>query len=402
MMAAVSMMLFLSSTTMAAPLESEPEIIVNLVRRKPTLKDSDNINLDDKVPLDAIVLVGAAMGMALICFLISLYKMKTPNTSGTRRVREERAQAYTELRLKGGGVSPGGSGSPTRNMIEKKRHQSNGTTGTEYLSTDSHSKLVSNMPPPGRYGPKVATDYPRNSRASRGYVYKQKMGPMNTSSMLAVPTLSSNAVAPDYASPPGSSAASSTSHSQWQQHRPAPLQDRSHSYGFQNQRVSSQTIGRGVDLNNNRSRNSKNTSIHLNPQSVESSHQGGMSSDMHDPLTGYELKRLRAEQQADGMDNSGKNGSMNALDFFGYSSGGSPIYANRTYSNSGSDNLSHEAGYGPSTPSAIPRTKQMHFYNDEQDGQQSPGLESALMHAQSYGRYASPTKPDRRVWANHF
>jgi len=402
-MMAASLMLSLSSHIMAAPLDVDTEnIIVDLVKRKPTLKDSDNINLDDKVPLDAIVLVGAGLGMALICFLISLYNMKTPNLSGSRRVREERAQAYTELRLKGGGVSPGGSGSPTRTMIEKKRHQSSGTTATEFQSVDSHSKLVTNMNPPDRFGPRVATDFPHNSRASRGYVFKQKIGPMNSSSMLAVPTLSSNATAADYSSPPGSSAASSASHSQWQQNRPPPLQDRSHSYSHQGQRNSSQTIGRGVDLNNNRNRNSKNMSIHLNPQSVESSHQGRSPSESHDPLSGYELKRLRADQQSDNMDNSGKNGSMNALDFFGYGSSGNPIYANRAYSNSGSDNMSHEAGYGPSTPSAIPRTKQMQFYHDEQDGQQSPGPESALMHAQPYGQYTSPTKPDRKVWTNHF
>lgn len=413
---AVMTLVSFSALVLAAPTlpstDSGSESI-HLVKRKPILKDSDQLSLDHKVPVDAILLVGAGLVAALLCLCVALWNVYAPNASGTRRVREERAQAKTELRLKGGGVGTGTT-SPTRVMMEKKRHQSNGTAATDYLSVDSHSKLMNNQPlPGGRFGPKIATNFPRNSRAARGYSsYSKSDFPSlgkNSTSMLAVPTLSSNAAA-DNASLPGSSTSSgsgSNSHAPYYA-RPGGLQDRGLSYNSQTSQTRrvSNTLGRGVDLNVNRSRKISTKTIHVNPAAVDptyskSSHQAN-SSDLQDPLAGLELRRFTTDR-SDSRESSRRNSSMNALDFFGYGSGGSPIYANRMYhTDSGSDSHSHDAIDGPSTPSALPRTKQMTFYDAEQDAVPSPSLrqDSSLLNTNSL--YSSPTKSERKVWGSRF
>lgn len=402
-----------------------------LEKRKPILSDSDQITIDHTVPLDAILLVGAGLVAALLCFCLALWNIYAPNASGSRRIREERAQAKTELRLKGAGGGGGGSNnssrgtiSPTRNMTEKKRgRHSQGTTTTDFLSVDSHTKLVphSSANTSVRLGPRVAPHAGRSSRASRGYSSYSKHDVQSLSkanridsvTMLAVPTL------PQHNNADSSSSRSISSGSAnggvipsapWHA-RPSGLQDRAHSYNSQHNRRISDSVGRGIDLNRNRSLKNYSNRIHVTPQAVDPTYSNqrrvspqGSSSDLQDPLSGYELKRFTTDptEQRDGLP---KNVSMNALDFFGYNSGGSPIYANRHYiADNGSDSASHENLESPSTPLGLPRSKVTAFY-DAEEGVYSPSARQESYPLNQYNsRYgpASPTRKDRKVWGNRF
>lgn len=422
-----------SSIVKAAPTgESNNNVI--LEKRKPILSDSDQLTINHKVPADVILLVGAGLVAALFCLCLALWNIYAPNTSGSRRIREERAQAKTELRLKGAGGSNNssrGTSSPTRNMMEKKRgHNSHATTVTDFLSVDSHTKLVptSAANTSVRFGPRVAPNAGRSSRASRGYSsYSKhdvqslsKINRIDSVTMLAVPRLSSNNNNADSSSSSRSissgSANGGTSGAPWHA-RPSGLQDRSQSYNSpQHNRRISDSIGRGIDLNRNRSLKNYSNRIHVTPQLVDPTYSNqqrrvspqGSTSDLQDPLSGYELKRFTTDPGENRENMPRNNTSMNALDFFGYNSGGSPIYANRHYiTDNGSDNASHETLESPSTPLGLPRTKQMVFY-DADEALYSPKGTSRqesypLNHYNShYTSPASPTRQNRKVWGSKF
>jgi len=405
--------LALLHTAMATP----TPIISQLQKRKPVLNDSDTISIDDKAPLDAILLIGVALVAALFCLCLAIWNVYVPNHSGSRMIREERARAKTELRLKGGGVGGATSPSPTRMVTEKKPRQHQQSIGTtEIISIDSHSRLVSNSPRTNSDSPKIAQKSSgRPTRASRGYSSYSKYdvaamtkgeGLETHLSMLAVPTLPTS-YSDNASSHSLSSGSASISPPPVPWHARPQYQDRSqsfHSFAGHNRRIST-TVGRGTDLNRNRSKKSMSRKIHVNPQAVDPTYSnlGRLSprtsaSDFNDPLSGLELKRYITDP-TDSREGSRRNSAMNALDFFNL--GGS----RGNYTDSATDSNGHEySGLthpAPASPSAMTRTRNMAFYDAEQDfgGVAGNRQDSSLL---EYGNQASDSSRGGgwRAWGN--
>lgn len=379
---------------------ASPNPVNILQRRKPILEDSDTVTLDGKAPLDAILLVGAGLGAALLCLILAIYKVSTPNHSGSRMIREERARAKTELRLKGGGGPAPASPSPTRMIGEKKRHNS---ATTDNISFDSHTKLMHNPHRHPSDSPKIASQQNKKpSRASRGYssYSKSEVSTMTrgyslepTLSQLAVPTLTTNYK--DNASSQSLSNQSLSSGSASTSSPPVPwrpqYQERSQSYASNHSRRISTTVGRGIDLHRNRSKKSASRKIHVNPQAVDPTYYSNTATyrtsprssaaEINDPLAGLELKRYTTDP-SDSREGSRRNSTMNALDFFNHGN------ARGNYADSASESNSHEYTGLTSTTAASPpqRSRANHhaYYDAEQDlgtpgGQQHHPQDSSLL-----------------------
>ncbi|UZJ55217.1 hypothetical protein CBS101457_004537 [Exobasidium rhododendri] len=389
---------------------ASPTSPVDLQKRAKKHNDDENDLIDGTVPIDAILLVGVALFAALLCLLLTLWHVNAPNHSGSRIVREERARAKAELRIKGGGGAPS-SPSPSR-MAEKKRHQS--STTTEMLSSDSHSKLILNEPRHPSSGPKMAQQNGKPSRASRGYSTHSKFDVASISkgygyepslSMLAVPTLptfyNDNASSQSLSS--GSVTASPPPPTPW--HARPQYQDRSQSSQSHSRRIST-TVGRGTDLHTNRNKKSMSNKIHVNPQGVDPIYSNAgrhspraSASDFHDPLAGSELKRYSTDP-SESREGSRRNSAMNALDFF--NSGN--IRAN--YSDNASDSGGHEYN-GLTQPSlaspliGLTRTKNMSFYDGDQDTSNASAYHDASLleeEGQDHLTASNTSKGGWRMW----
>jgi hypothetical protein len=378
-------------------------------KRKPILDQSDEITIDGKVPLDAILLIGCALAMALFFLGIAIWNVCAPGLT-SRTVREERARAKLELRMKGAG----GMANSPRMMAERRRQQSQ--NGTDAASFDTHSRQKSNHTLNAKYrdSPKInplISESGRPTRASRGYstyskhdiasMARPEIGETSLS-MLAVPTLPSKYN--DNISSPSESSASLTS-------SPPPIPwharprhtERSYSGGSSHSRRISTTVGKGTDTSRNRSAKNFSRQIHVNPQSMDAAYANyprtsprASASDAHDPLSGFELKRYITDP-SEGREASRRNSAMNALDFFN-------VGGNRsTYADSGSDSFSHETPtssnplMSPTSPAHLTRSKFMAFQESEQDynnvyssQQDSPMLE--------YGNNDTPTRGADGEW----
>lgn len=404
----VAMTVSLSFAVAASPI-AQP-----LEKRRPTLSDSDTLTINDTAPLDAILLVGVALISALCCLILALWNICVPSLSGTREVREERARAKTELRLKGaGGVGSGGH-SPTRMLGEKKGQIS---IEGETTTNDSDSRIASSAP--SRFdrvpGPRIAPNMARSVRASRGYSTYSKhdiasrpsYSQERSLSMLAVPALPA-AYNDGNSSPSRSSGSVATSSSPplpW--HARPSSQERSKSFGSHARRIST-TVGRGTDLYSKRSKRATARNVHVNPQSIDPTYAHARrlsprssATELNDPLSGYELKRYTTDP-TDSRESSRRNSAMNALDFFNLGING--LFGGRGGQiDSGSDNHSNEANNRlpllHSNPAATSRSRPLDFYELEHDASANNGThqqDAALL--ESGGTPSDHPKAGWRAW----
>lgn len=255
-------MILLSSSLVAIALAAPADPTQNLERRKATLSKSNTITIGGKAPLDAIILIGFGLLAALICFFIALWNVYLPQRSGSQELRDERARAKTELRLKGG--KGGNPISPImRNVVEKKHSHFVGADVVEpQQSTSKIDQAPAYKTPRDRpSGPRVAPDASnaRASRAFRGYNADSKYdnqtpstGSSTPASLLALPVLP-GAYFDNQSTPSTSSLSAATppipGALPWQIR---PSQDQNRSQITHTRQFSSSSIARGIDLDRKR------------------------------------------------------------------------------------------------------------------------------------------------------
>lgn len=164
--------------------------------------------------MDVVYLLGCALGVAIVCMLLSLWNVKKwPGSHGARHVLEERARAKTELRLRGGNSqrnSEIGHNIPSPDTLERKFYPRRDSSRSSSQTLDSKAHLVVGngpamndfmfqKPATNFIRPKLSLSKQNTSRASRGYsVYsindaKRPPARQNSSSFMAqVPTLTNN------------------------------------------------------------------------------------------------------------------------------------------------------------------------------------------------------------------
>lgn len=388
---------------------------MRLEKRQAILSDSTMVTIDGKAPLDLILLIGVAMGFAIVCLILAIVNTKRPVVGGSKLITEERARAVSELRLRGAGK---------RFMVEKKgRNTMQSTVSSVTANTvDSKSQLLPLGTPQqemiqqrqfGVAGPRLAND--RGSRASRGYSFYQKgaipvsdyapprrptvQRSLLSSSSMQVPILpaaqldtgsessSITAISPPIGTDAYRPTRSSYLHAPNQIGGPRPLpsyarpsmQRAQSSYARTtpsgHQRISSTTVGRGASsIHRNSARPYSRTDLPLPPQIIDPAL--GYSPDRSSPrgkLSGRaELYRSNTDPR-DSVPNSRRN-SFSA----------SPVRNSSYFDGSGSDSHSNSnenfasVSHGPTPPASItthplqprsqlPRTRPLAMYDLEAD-----------------------------------
>ncbi|PWN41887.1 hypothetical protein IE81DRAFT_152311 [Ceraceosorus guamensis] len=345
-----------------------------LLRRQQVLTGSATISIDDKLPLDFILLIGIGLGVAvmLAIFVITMNRWSRSQS----RVVSERKQAMRQLRVRGGGPtrayspalmsSPIGDGSSSNDHFVAMRapsrpisstQNSRRASGAETSTTAStiHKPLRPKRSDTSRDSiafadgrrPRLARD--RSSRSARGYsvssiskydiprqsYYARPGMPSPTSygtSGLMVPALPASG---GESSASGSSASLADERVGVRSARYDRAQGSPSSPHFGGHaRGPSTTLGRGTDISRNRSLKDRATRLLSNKQ-------GGGDYEGGDPL---DLRRQLTEPSR--ADQSRRNST---LSFGDTAHAAAPFLSSRAYSNDSSPAMSPATDATPLT-----------------------------------------------------